>query len=333
MRIAIVADLVGVVRGGVERHAELLATSLRQEGHAVVLHRPATFRSLDLTAVDLLLVEGVFRRTLLRLRLKRGFDRVRKGLFTHASFYPAVHPGAVGPAESRLADGLAKPLVNRAVLASVFAGFDAVFTLSEAESRDVRAALGRPLPNLHPLPNLLGPRPAPPAGADATEVPANATPYVCAVARIHPRKNFRTFLEAIEGDPLRFLLAGEDGGALAALLAYATEHSVANFRYLGGISETEKQALIRGSIGTVIPSYFEGVPYAALDSLLLGRPVLLTDRSYLEPRPGVFLAPPTVDGLRAGLRELEAAGPVPGRFDYPSDESITRSILSATTSG
>jgi glycosyltransferase involved in cell wall biosynthesis len=329
MRIAIVADLVGVVRGGIERHAELLAASLVREGHEVAVHRPATFRTLDLRATDLLLVEGVFRRTLLSLRLKAGFARVPKGLFTHASFWPAVHPSDGGTPEFWLTDSVAKPLVNRALVASTLAGFDAVFTLSDRESEDVRAALGRPLENLCVMPNLFGPRPAPEAPDTAGGDWSQEAPFVCAVARIHPRKNLRAVLEAIRGTDVRFLLGGADGGALSDILAYAASHDVSNFRYLGTVSDPEKFSLTRQSAGTVIPSFFEGVPYAALESLAVGCPVLLTDRSYMTPRAGLRTCAPTVEGLRRGIPELLSSPRPAGRFEYPSDESITRSILAA----
>jgi len=162
--------------------------------------------------------------------------------------------------------------------------FDAIFVLSEGEKRDL-TKFGFDPDRLTVLPNFVDARGLEP-DPDAPRF-GQFSPYVCAISRVDRRKNFGAVIRAIKGSKIGFVLAGPDGGDLSRLLDIARTENAENFHYLGVITESEKWSLLHNSMGTVLPSIFEGAPFTALESLSVGRPVVCSDLSYLAGYPGV----------------------------------------------
>jgi glycosyltransferase involved in cell wall biosynthesis len=312
MRVSIVAPFLGPVRGGVERHATDLAGVLQGRGHSVALGR--TVPKDRGAASDWVLFEGVDRRALGRWRSSR--RGTRTGIFLHGSFFSGTHaaelrargwPGTPGDAARRVFD--------RFWMRRCLEGADAIFTLSQAETEDVARLFPSIADRLLAVPNVIraterAPDPAPARGA----------PYVVAVSRIDRRKNFPMIPRALAGSDIGFRLAGQDFGDLAAVYRSARQAGYGGFEYLGPVEAPEARRLIQGAVATVLPSYFEGVPYLVLQSMALGVPALCTDLCYLDPVPGVLLSPPEAASWGRLLGAWER-GPRPSPGPPPGPEA------------
>lgn len=331
MRIAIIADFSGVVRGGIEVHAQRLADLILSLGHQSVVVPRSGLASLSLSDFDSLIVEGVFRPTLLRLALLRGFEHIPKVIFTHGSFYEEVHGHEMrrtGTPTSP-ASWFLKPLVNRKIVGPILENFNAIFTLSAQESRDVKVALRTSSIKVEAMPLLGFSRSKNLDRGPPSHQWPNKGPYVTAVARIHRRKNFIAALRAVEGTNITFILAGQDAGDLPRILAYAARHGMTNFRYLGEVDVETRTSLILGSFATVLPSWFEGVPHGVLESLELGRPCIATCYSYLDPNPGLIPCVPRPAALRDAIQQVLLNPAPPTRpYGHATDGVLVNQVLS-----
>jgi len=108
--------------------------------------------------------------------------------------------------------------------------------------------------------------------------------------------------------PLR--IAG-DGPLLPLVRSAATER--ADIEVLGAVSPAVRDAVMRSSAVTVIPSVWDEVcPMVAVESLANARPLLATDRGglpYLVGADGGWLCRPDVDALSKALATASAGGP------------------------
>lgn len=331
MRIAIVADFAGRVRGGIEWHAQLLQGQILNAGHSVSVFSRDRLHELALGEYDGLVVEGVFRPTLLRLASSRGFGGVRKVLFTHGSFYEEVHRWEMRRAgvPTSVQSWVVRPILNRLVVAPILKHFDGVFTLSEQETQDARVALGGDPIRFRAIPILGFPSGRARGRSGDPRLDVDPAPYVVAIARVHRRKNFLAAVQAIEGTDISFILAGQDGGDLGQVLRYARRHGVKNFRYVGEVDTQTKDDLVLGSLATILPSWFEGVPYGVLDSLAVGRPCITTCFSYLSSWPGVIQCLPRPSELRAAMMDLRSNPQQPSLPESrASDREIAAEVLS-----
>ncbi|MCI4370957.1 MAG: hypothetical protein L3J81_06490, partial [Thermoplasmata archaeon] len=221
MRFVFVSESPDRVRGGIERHAASLVGELTRRGHSARLVRPEEFVRADAEGADWLVFDGVRRLAILRhARHLRGGPRL--ALFPHGSFMETSRrtelrrSGAWTPPRefwSRLG-------FDRWLGARVFCRFDRWLVLAEAEGREIEALFGIP-PERVTVVGLFVSREFLDAVARSAPVPPSASPYVCSVSRIEPRKNFGRLLEAIDGTKFRFVLAGQDRGGLAELQSTA----------------------------------------------------------------------------------------------------------------
>lgn len=336
MRVAIVADFSGLVRGGIEIHAQRLSNLLMGLGHRASIFPRAGLAHLSLAEFDGLVVEGVFRPTLLRLASTQGFEQIPKVIFTHGSFYEEVHRQEMRRTGTPTSPSswFVKPLLNRLLVGPILQRFDAVFTLSPQESRDVKVALRRDSIRVKSTP-LLGfssaaPKKQPPSASRWSRL----APYVVAIARVHRRKNFLAALQAVEGTNITFILAGQDAGDLHRILTYADRHDVTNFRYLGEVDLQTKNDLVLGSFATVLPSWFEGVPHGVLESLELGRPCIMTCYSYMDQIPGLVQCVPRPANLRASMRQV-LSSPISPTLprSHATDDDIVKEVLAPLSEG
>jgi len=312
MRVSIVAPFLGPVRGGVERHATDLAGVLEGRGHRVTLGR--TVPGDRGATSDWVLFEGIDRRALRTWRAREGGPRM--GIFLHGSFFTSTHaaelrargwPGTPGDT--------ARTVFDRLWMRGCLERADAIFTLSQAESEDVARLYPSLRDRLHVVPNALTDRDPGPDPA-----PSSRAPYVAAVSRIDRRKNFPMIPRALAGTDIGFRLAGQDFGHLAKIRRAAREAGYGGFEYLGPVDAAQARRLIQGAVATVLPSYFEGVPYLVLQSMSLGVPSLCTDLCYLDPDPGVLLGAPEAASWGRILGAWER-GPRPSPGPPPGPEA------------
>lgn len=326
MRVAIVAVPYARRRGGIEYHARYLCAALQSLGTEVRLFDPRQVNELLTFQPDWTLVEGVRRGLLLRLELSTPSSLTRRAIFTHGSFYEFAHRTRLhkeGHTSNPLLY-LAKAAFDRAIMRRILRGYRAVFTLDPRESSDLRRLFGLEPGRIFPIPNFRLDT------INRTEESNGESPrerpYVCAIGRIEPRKNFASVVSAIKGLPIGFKLAGRDEGGLNAIIHRAETEEVTNFEYVGEVSESEKRALIRGSIGTVLPSYFEGAPFSVIESISLGRPAICTRNSYIA-HPAVVLADTTPASLRTAILHLMSQRLSVSDRDFPSLHETALSIL------
>ncbi|MCI4326913.1 MAG: glycosyltransferase family 4 protein [Thermoplasmata archaeon] len=308
------------MRGGIERHAAGLAEELRRRGHAASVIRPTQLRRADVADADWLVFDGVRRLTVLRHARRNGPGLV---LFPHGSFLEEAQRRELRRTGAWSTSGafLARAAFDASVGRRVFGRFDRWFVLTEGEGADVRRLLKVPPERISVLGLFLS-REFLAASAASPRPTRVRPPYVCAVSRIAARKNFGSLLEAIDGAPYLFVLAGQDRGGLAALKRASRQFPGARWEYLGPVAEAEKVDLIRGSDAVVVPSIVEGVPTLALEALALGRRVLLAGLAYGPEGPGVVRCDPDPKSLRGGLDELRTR---------PLPEPVPPSTVEATT--
>jgi|GEM_PF-6409540 len=316
MRISIVAPFHGTVRGGVERHAEDLQAALRARGHSVDL---GTSTAQARTAgADWVLFEGIDRRTLWRWRNRSPGSRPRVGVFTHGTFLPVVRLDALrARGWTSTAGDVARRLFDRTWMAGCLEAADRIFLLSRSEERDVAGLFPALRPRLEVVPMVLHAR-----DRIAGERPADPPPYVAAVSRVDRRKNFPLIVEALAGTDIAFRLAGHDHGDVDRIRRRARTVGYGGFEYVGPVEDPAARSLLRGAIATVLPSYFEGVPYMVYQSLAQGTPSLCTDLCYLDPIPGIELSEPRaatwgriLTAWERGGRPSTALPPGPGEWD------------------
>lgn len=293
-----------LVRGGIELHTKLLLEELRGRGHACSLTSPADW-SLRSDSADVVVLEGVNRESLFRNGLLERWapSRAVVCLFTHGSFYEFIHE------KELLESGFRSKRLIRQVkrrLDDVFLNrsldiVDFILAMSSSEREDLASALPRHESKIRVSPNFC----TRPTGGHAGARPAFAVdrPILSFVGRIEDRKNLRAAVEASAGQPWIFMFGGTDRGALEPLMKYASARGIDNVRFLGPISESTKGELLSASSAVVIPSFFEGVPLLALESLSAGTPVVCTSNSYIGSTPGLFLCPPDPLSIRRAVHQ------------------------------
>jgi glycosyltransferase involved in cell wall biosynthesis len=102
-------------------------------------------------------------------------------------------------------------------------------------------------------------------------------------ARLHPRKRVRAFVEMAKllserGVRPRFVIAGPDGGDLAAMeTALALLPKSVDIDYIGAIPPEQVRKRLSLARVFVLPSVNEPFPMTVLESLAAGTPAVLTD--------------------------------------------------------
>ncbi len=122
-------------------------------------------------------------------------------------------------------------------------------------------------------------RTAPPALRAALGIDQNAS-VVLVLARLEPQKGHRVLLEAwksvVQSHPAARLVCAGDGVLRAELEARTTALGIA-----ASVAFVGRQSNVRDWLAlanfTVLPSFYEGLPLAAIESLAAGRPVVATE--------------------------------------------------------
>ena len=134
-RFAVVSDPVRKTMGGIENHARILCDLLSSHGYNVTIIEYDKLRIRDIEDYDVVVIEGIQRKTLLKTILMR--KRSRMLLFTHGSFYLT----SAERKELRKFDSskefFFKIIFDKIFIKMIFKRFDKIITLSDSESRDL----------------------------------------------------------------------------------------------------------------------------------------------------------------------------------------------------
>lgn len=331
MRFAIVCPGFESVRGGVERHAHILRELVINKGHTATVISGRKLVAFDPGDFDWVFFEGVRRLALLRNKLRARRARTKVALFTHGSFYPQIHSeqlANLGYSGLSLRNS-AKRIHDSCLLRPEIEEIDLLFTLSSAEQKDLVSFLRIRSSKVKVARNFLGSRGPPSSNSIPDQSWRAQQPYVCTVARLEPRKNLLAAITGLAGQPVNYLIAGQDGGELRRLKNYVERSAASNVKVLGEISEDLKNALLSNSVAFVLPSFFEGTPYAVFEALLAGKPVICTENSYLDDYPGLEKVRPDAASIRRAVNRLLESQPLNVRLKYPTDEEIFEELLAS----
>jgi glycosyltransferase involved in cell wall biosynthesis len=259
-----------LIRGGVDSGAVAVAVRrLRADiVHAHNLHPAFGWRALAAA-------RAAGARTVLQLHNFRLFCAIgvayRDGRPCHDCRGRNTLPGLVHRCRGSLAESAAYAAGLSAQQPRLIAGADRLIVLSDAHGALLRAH-GLPAERTDTLPNFI------PDGAIAVASRAHEGTYALVAGRLVPEKGFDTAISAAIGAGVSLVVAGAgpDEPRLRALA------SGADVRFSGWL-EPEALARMRAGAGAIlVPSRCEeACPYAVLDALADGIPVLASDRGGL----------------------------------------------------
>ncbi|HWK15953.1 MAG TPA: glycosyltransferase family 4 protein [Solirubrobacteraceae bacterium] len=174
---------------------------------------------------------------------------------------------------------------------------DALVTVSAATATRLRAGVGAAAERAVVLPNFVA------AGAFAAASRADVGTYALVAGRLVEEKGFDTAITAAGRSGVPLLIAGEgpDEPRLRALAAGA------EVRFAGRLRPEALAEARAGAAVVLVPSRWEEpCPYAVLDAMAAGVPVLVSDRGGLPETVGPGEALPAEDtaAWRRALREL-----------------------------
>ncbi len=193
---------------------------------------------------------------------------------------------------------------------------DAVIAVSRTTKQDLIARYGLPQEQIQVVYE----------GIDAEFVPAdelakdetrhrysNDAPYLLMVGSIEPRKNHVAAYRALErlkaqGFPHKLLIAGSRGWMDEPILEAAQVSSAAErITFLDFVPQSDLPALYAAADCQLLPSYYEGFGFTALEAMACGTPVVCSDRGSLPEVVGdaaVQVAPDDTDAFTDAIRRI-----------------------------
>ncbi len=206
------------------------------------------------------------------------------------------------------ADYWARSVVDRPLIRSTLRSVDAVAVLSSADVKPFEsfgASPGHvvPIPNGVPL-LAWSARAAVPG---STETPLS----LCVLASVEERKGIDVLIDATErvhrarGAVLRVQVLGPMQCEARQYQRWLERGRKCGIHFKGAVDPREAQAQLAASDGLVLPSRAEGLPYAVLEAMAAGRPVLTTRcgalPELLEGKAGDLVDPGDPVGLAEQL--------------------------------
>lgn len=133
--------------------------------------------------------------------------------------------------------------------------------------------------------------------------------YLLYVGTLQPRKNLDNLIKAFSAlhtPNLKLVIAGKTGWLYQPRPAK-------NIQYLGFVPQNQLSALIKASVGLVLPSLYEGFGIPVVQAMALGTPVLVSRNSSLPEIVGdcgLYIEPPfDAARIRDGIVKLLSLTP------------------------
>jgi len=319
--IYVISDDVNKIRGGIENHAKILVSELKNYGFTVFTIEYSKFKITRFRENSAIIVEGIHRYNLLKLMLTLMVLRRKPKLyiFTHGSFYYYLHSKEFekfGYKENRL---FIKRIFDVILMKKILSKFNKIIVLSESEKFDIMKIFRLDANKIVPLPVY---------SDEFDNVKENRLKYgdnyICYIGRIDKRKNVIELLKVAENVNFNVYVSGQDTGQLEEIIKVLKEKKISNFKYLGVITKSEKGELIKGSLCVVLPSYFEGMPLTACEALKLGKPVVMTKYSYMDKVNGLYFCEPNYNDI---IINIEKAISTNLDIKFISNRDITRELI------
>jgi glycosyltransferase involved in cell wall biosynthesis len=143
---------------------------------------------------------------------------------------------------------------------------------------------------------------------------ADNGPYILAVSRIEPRKNFERLIEAFYHArqeaklPHRLIIGGRKGWLYEQIFAKVTELGIGEaVHFCGFVAESDLPALYSGADFVAYPSLYEGFGLPIVEALACGKAVLTGDNSCLPEAAGpgaLYVDALDVNSIAQGIIKL-----------------------------
>jgi len=319
--IYVISDDVDKVRGGIENHAEILTSELRNQGYTVFTIDYSKFKLMRFREDSVIIVEGIHRYRLLKMMLTLMISprKLKLYIFTHGSFYYHMHSEELKKFGYRDNKYFIKRIFDFIFMKRILSRFNKIIVLSEKEKSDIIEIFKLDSSRIVPLPVY---------SDEFENIKENKSKYgdnyVCYIGRIDRRKNVIELLNVAENVDFNVYVAGQDTGQLEEIMKVLKEKKINNFQYLGEITKSEKGELIKGSLCVVLPAYFEGMPLTACEALKLGRPVVMTKYCYMDEVNGLYLCEPNYRDL---IVNIERAIGTNLDIRFISNSDVTREFI------
>lgn len=147
-----------------------------------------------------------------------------------------------------------------------------------------------------------------------TRYEVGSAPYILAVSRIEPRKNFARLIEAFHRArqvaklPHRLIIGGRKGWLYDEIFAKVTELGLEDaVHFCGFVADADLPALYSGADFVAYPSLYEGFGLPIVEALACGTPVLTGDNSCLPEAAGpgaIYVNTLDIDSIAAGIVQL-----------------------------
>ena len=139
-------------------------------------------------------------------------------------------------------------------------------------------------------------------------------PYILAVSRIEPRKNFARLIEAFHHArqeaklPHRLIIGGRKGWLYEEIFAKVTELKLEDaVHFCGFVADADLPALYSGADFVAYPSLYEGFGLPIVEALACNTPVLTGNNSCLPEAAGpgaLYVDVQDTDSIAAGIVQL-----------------------------
>jgi glycosyltransferase involved in cell wall biosynthesis len=183
---------------------------------------------------------------------------------------------------------------------------DRIIVVSRFVAGEVQRLLEVPAERISVCPNGAPEWKTPPA--------ADAGSYLLFVGTIEPRKNVGGLLDAYarlvarRANAPRLVIAGRaDPDASGVLAAVERPPLKGHVEYRGYVPAEEREALFKGALALVLPSFDEGFGIPALEAMAAGVPVIVSNRAALPEvvgDAGLYIDPDDPESLTATLERL-----------------------------
>ena len=220
---------------------------------------------------------------------------------------------------------------------------DFTIAVSKADADFLVRGFGRDSDNVRYIANGIGPAPARSGNEERARYDRRAalarelgfdpsTKLVVTAARLSPQKGVRYLVTAmkkvLEGVPGAVLIVAGEGELERELKALAARSGVAGNVVFAGYREDVLELVWAADL-FVLPSLWEGMPYAVLEAMTLARPVVTTPVSsevVLDGETGLVVPPEDDAALAAAITKLLSEPETAARMGRAGRERVLTSF-------